>query len=114
MTKILYHYCESDQESQQTPFHSRHSTHQIYSEDLSSFFDPFCSLFEVIGLFVCFFCGLSFVFAGVLLGDDVLLFICRSLCCCFCQSLRIISRVAFFQDWLFLRRLLTLIVRWCV
>ena len=97
VTKILYHYCNSDQESQQTPFRSRHSTHQIYSEDVSSFFDPFCSLFEVFGLFVCFLGGLSFVFVDVLLRDDGLLFICRSLCCCFCQSLHIISRVAFFR-----------------
>ena len=35
VTKILY--CESDKESRQTPFRSRHSTHQIYSEDLVHF-----------------------------------------------------------------------------
>ena len=33
VTKILYHYCETNQGSQQTPFRSRHSAHQIYSED---------------------------------------------------------------------------------
>ena len=33
VTKILYHYCECDQESPQTLFRSRHSTHQIYSEE---------------------------------------------------------------------------------
>ena len=95
---VYYSQREGDQCYQRTPYHSRRSMIQTYYEVEFHLLtlSVLCLMSYVCWLivFVTYHSYLVCLCSEKTREDD-LLFICLSRCCCFCQSLRIISKVAF-------------------